>query len=62
MVVQVTPPVMDRALRGARPAPEHAVTEFAAAQAAMWAEIGADAPHCGLAAAAAGWHQHRMNP
>lgn len=43
-------------------APRHAVTAFAAAQAAMWADIGDDAPHPGLAAAAAGWHKHRANP
>jgi hypothetical protein len=43
-------------------APGHAVTAFAAAQAAMWADIAEDAPHPGLAAAAADWHKHRANP
>ncbi len=42
-------------------APHHAVTAFAAAQAAMWAEIGNDAPHPGLAAAADDWHKHRAS-
>lgn len=43
-------------------APEQAVTAFAVAQAAMWAEFGDEAPHPGLAAAAADWHKHRANP
>jgi hypothetical protein len=43
-------------------APRPAVTAFSAAQAAMWTEIGNKAPHPGLAAAAASWHQHRTNP
>jgi hypothetical protein len=43
-------------------APRQAVTAFAAAQAAMWTEIGEQAPHHGLRAAAADWHKHRMNP
>lgn len=42
-------------------APRHAVTAFAAAQAAMWADIGDEAPHPGLAAAAARWHKHRAS-
>jgi hypothetical protein len=42
-------------------APEQSVTAFSAAQAAMWADIGAEAPHPGLATAAADWHKHRMN-
>jgi hypothetical protein len=42
-------------------APEQAVTAFSAAQAAMWAEFGDEAPHPGLAAAAAEWHKHRAN-
>jgi hypothetical protein len=42
-------------------APEHAVTAFAAAQAAMWAEIGDEAPHPGLAAASSDWYKHRAN-
>jgi hypothetical protein len=40
-------------------APERAVTVFSAAQAAMWSEIGDQAPHPGLATAAAEWHAHR---
>jgi len=40
-------------------APEDAVTAFSAAQAAMWGEFGPEAPHPGLAAAAARWHKHR---
>lgn len=43
-------------------APRHAVTAFAAAQAAMWAEIGSKAPHPSLATAATEWHQHRATP
>jgi len=43
-------------------APGQAVTAFSAAQAAMWAEFGEEAPHPGLAAAAADWHKHRANP
>jgi hypothetical protein len=43
-------------------APRHAVTAFSQAQAAMWSEIGDEAPHSGLAAAAAYWHKHRANP
>ncbi|SRR5712691_2740934 len=39
-------------------APRTAVTAFAAAQAAMWAEFGNEAPHPGLALAAADWHKH----
>lgn len=42
-------------------APERAVTAFAAAQAAMWAEIGEAAPYPGLAAAATDWHKYRSN-
>ena len=42
-------------------APRYALTAFSAAQAAMWAEIGDDAPRPGLAAAAADWHKHRAN-
>jgi hypothetical protein len=42
-------------------APRHAVTAFSAAQAAMWDDIGDDAPHPGLAAAAADWQKHRAN-
>lgn len=42
-------------------APEQAVTAFAAAQAAMWAEIGGDAPHPNLATAAADWHGYRSS-
>lgn len=40
-------------------AAEGAVTAFSAAQAAMWDEIGDEAPHPGLAAAAANWRKHR---
>jgi hypothetical protein len=43
-------------------APEQAVTAFSAAQAAMWADFGEEAPHPGLAAAAVDWHKHRANP
>jgi hypothetical protein len=42
-------------------APRHSVTAFSAAQAAMWADIADDAPHPGLAAAAADWHKHRAD-
>jgi len=40
-------------------APGRAMTAFSAAQAAMWDEIGKEAPHPGLAAAAVGWHRYR---
>lgn len=42
-------------------APAREVTAFAAAQAAMWAEIADHAPHPGLAAAAATWHVYRTD-
>ncbi len=41
-------------------APAPAVTAFAAAQAEMWADIGDDAPHPGLSAAALDWHAYRI--
>lgn len=40
-------------------APTASVTAFAAAQAAMWEDIGDQAPHPGLAAAATAWVKHR---
>ncbi len=43
-------------------APARALTAFAAAQAAMWADIADHAPHPGLAAAAAAWHSYRTRP
>lgn len=42
-------------------APCTAVTAFADAQAAMWEDIGDDAPHPGLAAAAADWVKRRRS-
>ena len=45
-----------------RQAPQPAVTAFAEAQAAMWADIGESAPHPGLAAAATDWVKYRRSP
>ncbi|MGH3626576.1 MAG: aminoglycoside phosphotransferase [Sciscionella sp.] len=42
-------------------APAPAITAFAAAQAAMWADIADHAPHPGLAAAATAWHEYRTD-
>lgn len=38
-----------------------AITEFAKAQAAMWADIADSSPHPGLATAAADWVKHRTS-
>ncbi|MBO2464486.1 hypothetical protein [Actinomadura violacea] len=46
-------------LRTFATAPKEAVSAFAAAQAAMWEDIGEHAPHPGLAAAAANWAKYR---